>query len=394
MKKYFYLLLVGFAVFLLSSCKENEIGPSSENTGVPPPLTEAVVENLPGAVKITYPQPTNKNILYVKAECFLNGELRLEKASIYNNEIIIEGFGKSENYEVKLYTVNRAEEPSAPYNVTVHPLPPTVQTVFSDLTLEEDFGGALVKINNPTEAELRLVMLAMDDTGDWVTAETYYTQQISGAFALRGYEPEPRKFGVYLRDRWDNRSDTLIKTLTPVFEEKLAKDKFRALNLPTDAPEGYGWAMPNLWNDRILTHTSIDDPGFHTAPGSGFPQWFTFDLGVNASLSRFKIYQRGGFYTFNSGNPRKFEVWGSNDPATDGSWDNWTRLLACESVKPSGRPLGDNSDEDLAKVAAGEEFSFQPGTPPMRYIRIKTLETWGGSDALHIIEIEFWGSSN
>lgn len=390
-----YLFLAGLFVLLLGACKEEKAVPITSDDGAPAPLTSAQAENFPGSIKITYQAPTDKNVLYVKAECIIEGKKREAKSSIYSNEIVIEGFGKSQDYEVNLYTVSRSGNASAAYTVTVHPLPSPVSTVFTGLSLQEDFGGALAQFENPTEAELRLVMLAMDDAGDWMTAETFYTKASKGAFAVRGYEPKPRKFGAYLRDRWDNRSDTLIKELVPVFEEKLDRTKFSPLYLPNDAKEAYSpWAMPKLWNGIILTHTGLDDPGYHTAPGSGFPQWFTFDLGQVASLSRFKVYQRGGFYSFASGNPKKYEIWGSNNPAPDGSWDSWTKLVDCLSEKPSGKPLGETSNEDLAKVAAGEEFTFPPGTPRTRYIRMKTLETWGGSDALHFIEIEFWGATN
>jgi hypothetical protein len=179
-------------------------------------------------------------------------------------------------------------------------------------------------------------------------------------------------------------TDYSIVTL-PIFEKLVDKSKFQAMLLPTDASDAYGWIMPNLWD------SNFGDPGFHTPPGSLLPQWFTFDMGTKAKLSRFKLWQRtdGGFL-FDYGNPQKWEVWGSNNPDADGGWTNWTKLLDCESVKPSGLPLGQSSSEDLAYAMAGEQFVFPAGTPPVRFIRFKTLNTWSGNDFVHIAELSFW----
>jgi len=87
---------------------------------------------------------------------------------------------------------------------------------------------------------------------------------------------------------------------------------------------------------------------------------------------------------------KRFEVWGSNDPAADGSWDSWTKLLTCESIKPSGLPTGQTSEEDVAYAKAGERFVFPEGTPAVRYIRIKVLETWGEDNWSTTSELTFW----
>lgn len=391
MKRIRSLVILSTLASLLHNCKETERTPLSDSN-TPQPVIAAVVENLAGSARISYVLPDDNNILYVTAEYEVDGEKKSVKSSFYGNELMLQGFGKSQEYNVSLYAVNRNEKQSTPLVVTIHPLDPPLYEVFNSLVMSADFGGVLVNFTNPMESDIVLEVLTTDVQGDWITADTYYTSRGSGYFAVRGFDPEERTFGVSIRDRWDNQSDTLITKLVPIFEEKLDRTKFQPVLLPTDAAEGYGWAMPNLWNGVIMTHTNVDNPGFHTAPGSGLPQWFTFDLGVTANLSRFKVYQRGGFYSFSSGNPKRYEIWGSNNPAQDGSWDSWYKLADCLSEKPSGRPALDNSDEDLALVAAGEEFVFPPGTPPARYIRFKTLDTWGGSDALHIIELEFWGS--
>ena len=69
------------------------------------------------------------------------------------------------------------------------------------------------------------------------------------------------------------------------------------------------------------------------------PQWFTFDLGVKARLSRFKFHHQYNTAHYVAGDPKVMEVYGSNNPNPDGSWDSWI-LGTFESIKPSGLASG------------------------------------------------------
>ncbi|MDR0724958.1 MAG: hypothetical protein LBF59_02980, partial [Prevotellaceae bacterium] len=93
------------------------------------------------------------------------------------------------------------------------------------------------------------------------------------------------------------------------------------------------------------------------------------------------------------GNLRIFEVWGCQTLDPTGSWDSWTKLMECESVKPSGLPLGENTNEDEAMARDGEDFINSPSNPKVRYIRIKVLRTWAGGDNFQITEIEVFGDN-
>src|SRR3546814_20218598 len=114
------------------------------------------------------------------------------------------------------------------------------------------------------------------------------------------------------------------------------------------------------------------------------PQHVTFDLGVKAKLGRYQLWQRGVVsqksLLYAGGSPRIWEVWGSNDPDPMGGEGGWVKLLECEMIKPSGRPLGNNTLEDEEVALAGHDFTFQLDAPPVRYLRFKILETWGGSE--------------
>lgn len=178
---------------------------------------------------------------------------------------------------------------------------------------------------------------------------------------------------------------TTVKLVFPAFERSLDKSKFKEVILPADAVEGgYGWLMEYLWDDNY------NPDGFATEDiVDGKPQSFTFDTGVSTSFSRMKMWQANDrLYDLQS--VKKFEVWGSNNPDPDGSWESWNKLLTCTSVKPSGAPVGTNTPADIAYAKAGEEFVFPAGTPKYRYVRIKMLENWGGGTFMTMEELTFW----
>ncbi|MGV8878554.1 MAG: DUF5000 domain-containing lipoprotein [Sphingobacteriaceae bacterium] len=374
-----YLIFMG--VLAMASCKENKIGPHGTSDGAPNMVSNPVVENLPGAAKITYSLPTNPELLYIKAVYKLGDQVQEIKSSFYTNFLILQGFGNTDEREIKLYAVNRHEEMSAPLTVTIKPLEAPVKTVFSSISAKAVFGGMTLNFDNQSEAEVKINVITLDSLGDWQPEDILYTKKLSGDFSVRGFDPVKTKFGVFVEDRWNNRSDTLVTELTPLFEQQLEKVNFREYRLPTDAIVYPGWTVDKMWDN------AYGEPGYHSV-GSGIPQQVTLDLGVTALLSRFKYWQRNAFL-YSANNPRIFEIWGSNDPNPDGSWDSWTKLMDCESIKPSGP--GSITSEDRAHALAGEDFIFPEGVMPVRYIRFKTLKTWGASTDVHFMELTFWG---
>lgn len=183
-----------------------------------------------------------------------------------------------------------------------------------------------------------------------------------------------------------------IMVAAKLFEVKLDKSLFKAVHLPTDTYKPHSSANPmdKIWDGILNTNSH----SFLTDPGTGFPQWFTFDLGAKVKLTRMKIYQRGLAATrlYHGGNVKKFEIWGSNDPNPDGSWGSWTLLLKGESKKPSGSPPGELTQEDIYYALAGEEYIFRDSIPAVRYIRFKTLENWDTRNRTYtnIGELTFW----
>ncbi|MGV8093109.1 MAG: DUF5000 domain-containing lipoprotein [Mangrovibacterium sp.] len=396
MKQIIYTCILLAGLFL-SGCEDPERGiPVSENDIPPAPVSNVEVKNIPGGATLSYALPKSESLLYVLAEYSIqNGAVLEKKSSYYNNSITLEGFPDTNPYEVKLYAVSRADKKSEPVTATIHPLTPPVKSVYETLSAIPTFGGVNVRFENENEADLKITVLTTDSYGDLYPAETYYTKRKSGSFSVRGFDPVKRKFGFYVRDRWENYSDTLFAELIPLFEEKMDKSKFRGVQMASDTYQPHLYdGLINLWDDVW----NVEGPVFHTKPINGnIPQWFTMDLGVTAKLSRFKFYHRrannngqGTNGQYNAGDPEILEVYGSNNPSD--SWDNWTLLGRFQSVKPSGSPNGVFTAEDIQFACVdGEDFEFSLDIPPVRYLRVKTLKVWGGVTYVYIGELTFWG---
>lgn len=92
---------------------------------------------------------------------------------------------------------------------------------------------------------------------------------------------------------------------------------------------------------------------------------------------------------------RHFQIWGTTDEAAaknTESFDGWNLLLEVRTDKISGNDeYGAITPEDKEYALAGEEFEMGLPAPTTRYIRIRTLETWGKMDRSWVSEISWWG---
>lgn len=375
---------------LLSACKEEILSPLPNSGGdAPPQVSNMQVLNLPGAAKISYTVPAAPNLLYVEAVWTHNGAVRNTKSSYYSDTLHLEGFGDTSAYSVQLYSVSTGEKRSEPVNITVKPLTPPVEEVFKSLTVKPDFGGINVGFYNATGSNIVIGVLTKDSLGELVQSDAFYTNLVRDSFSARGYEATPRVFGLYVKDRWNNLSDTLFTTQTPFFEKLLSKSLFKEVNpYPGDVNDKIhspSYPMKNLWDNNTTIYV--------TAQGLGLPQSFTIDLGVTARLSRMKYLQRQStaFY-YASGTPEIVDVYGSNNPAPDGNWASWIPLLQLVSRKPSGLPLGIVTNDDVTAAQAGEDFNFPVSAEAYRYLRFRVTKTYGNATNITFAELTFWGA--
>lgn len=393
MKQLFYILIA--CAVLLSACKQEYVGQPGTDSVPPGKIENPKVENIPGGAKITYDLPDDNDLLYVNAVYQINGKEMNTSSSMYNKELKVEGFGNTDEQKIKLYCVDRSNNISEPVEVAIHPTTPPVQLVYESLKVKEAFGGVQVEWKNETEADIAIYLIAADSIGDFNVADVVYTSTAEGKYSLRGFNDEERVFGVYIRDRWDNFTDTLSNTFTPLFEMEMDKAKWKREELLGDnmTDNGSGWAW-NKMKDGIT-----GDQGWHTGSAKS-PMYFTIDLGVTAKLSRYKLWHRLGDWAYKHFNPKRWNVYGTTSPKYEnhdeaywvegGFKEDWHLLLSCYSFKPSGEntPI---TNEDKEYAANGFEFEFPLDAPPVRYLRFYVHETWGGAANIHISELSFWG---
>ncbi|NGM62633.1 DUF5126 domain-containing protein [Sphingobacterium sp. SGG-5] len=385
-------ILFFFTILLFVGCKESQHTPMVHDGSVPGSLSNIKVENMPGAAKISYTLPDDPNVLYVQAEySLLSGETKVVKSSVSKNYVLLEGFYSTTERPVKLFAVSRSEVPSdAPSVITIKPLTSPIENARATLEVFETFGGLGLKFLNETQASYIIYTLYKDtETGNWIEHDRFYVSDAREVkFAVRGLAAETKDFGIYFVDKWKNHSDTLFRTLTPLYEEEMDKSLFANAMLFDDyyTPRYAAYPLSMLWTPGGTTYFLMQP-----APELTLPNWFTIDLGRAYKFGRMRVNQlsHSDTWQFASGSPRVFEIWGSNVKSTN--WDDWTLMGTFESIKPSGEPLGTLTADDRALNARGEDFDFEPMDESFRYVRFKTKETWGGNPDVTLLELTFWG---
>lgn len=385
-----YIVFALTLLFALLSCEEKKLEPITKGFGKPQTVSEIQVEPVSGGAIISYKIPNMEDILGVKGVYTLSTGKTYEAASsFYENKLEIIGFNDTLMHEVKLYTYNRAQELSDPVLVSFKPLESSLSKVIKTVKIISDFGGAQFNWINEDKAPLTFEFMAQDSLGQLKLMKIITSETKTGRQSLRGYDPEPRIFATLVRDYWNNRSDTIYPeegSILPMYEEKLEKSKMTIMKLGNDQ---------NFTNWEGMDSYIIDDDHdtFGHSPNSSLPAPFTIDLGCVAKISRVVMFQRyfsNSYY--NWGNPKEFTIYGRLEkPSQSGDWSQWTKIMDCEIIKPSGSPSGTVTDEDIAVAEEGHEFVFDLAQEPIRYLRIVILSTWGGTTFTHPAEVDIYG---
>ena len=390
------LILIAFC-----GCDENMRVPIEKNGNAPGMVEVTYVENIAGGAYIVYNVPDDPDLLCVVARYEEKGVRREFKASYYTNYLKVEGLSREEKYQVEVVAVNRSNKESKPVVIEIEPLTPPVMVAFASLKQGVTYGGIEVFFDNPSYATIAIGVLTTDSIGRFYERDTHYTSQESGKFSVRGFQEEERVFKAYVKDRWGNYSDTItFDPVTPIGERLLDKSLFRAMSLKGDAiTTEWGGQMQYIWDDRRFGDAE-GQWGLHTGNATGGePRIITFDLGVNATLSRFALWQiLDDKHMYDDMCPRKYEVWGryeTIDPVTDSGniFDGkWVLMATLENSKPSGLPTGSLTDDDRAAARAGDEAIFEYNEFTARYIRVRCLLNWSNNYNMCFSEVSLWAT--
>jgi len=383
-------------VFFTGCKEEGRIDFIDYSGSAPSLVTDIRVYNKPGGAVLKYTTPADKNLLYVRAEYEIQpGVIRETRASYYVDSLVLEGFGDEREYEVKIFSVGKNEKSSNPVIQKINPL--TAPVRLATKQLRETFGGVGIDIENPERTNLAIVLMAdLDTLGYRSEVMTYYTSLPKANFAFRGLDSVPYVFDVYLRDRWNNLSDTVTAEVTPWFEEFIAKSTWLEYTLPGDIPPiNSGYPVRRIWDE------DYGQDGFHGVETMALPHTITWDLGRTVKLSRMKYWPRNHVDDrWRRGHARVFEIWGSNWPNPNGDLDeSWIPLGRFECEKPSG-PGSTITQEDIDFAQAGIDFDFVVSDfapdpyAAVRYIRFRTISTYANASfsTVHVLQISFWGN--
>ncbi|MFV9552447.1 DUF4959 domain-containing protein [Algibacter sp. PT7-4] len=391
------LAIVCLAMQMSCSDDQNEHSPLSNDNSVPGQVTNITVTNLSGKSEINYALPDDDNLLYVKAIYKLDNGTDMEvKSSYYKKSLLIDGFAEAGPRDISLYSVSRNEVESDPVVVTINPKESPLFDIFRSLEVGPDFGGLFVEADNPDRTDIAILVMEKDDNGDWVTnGNSIYTSTNEIFRTIRGLDTLDYEFAFTIRDRFLNTSDTLFQTIKPIYETEIPRTQYNGYPLPGDAPtDDFGFGLDRLFDNNFRGWPRI----YITDAAPPPPHAFTIDLGQEVKISRVKIWDypqqtSSGFFYYWQFNMRKFEIWASNSPNTDGSWASWDLLGTFEVIKPSGLPLTQQNNEDIEFAQDGFNWPIPITAPKYRYLRINNLENWAGSGRLAIAEMRVYGDT-
>jgi hypothetical protein len=382
------IITVLLVVVTWFSCNEEPIGQQPKDSVPPGPVTGITVKNTPGGAVLRYRTPDDEDLLYVKAVYSLKNREEVEtKASVYADSLTVVGFGDTLEHAVKLITVDRSRNESVPESIVIKPLTPDVLSIADSLYMVPDFGGLRVLWQNANKAEISINVLEKDSNEEYVPLQSFYSSAISGIGIVTGMDTIPGDFALYVQDHWGNQSEKKFYSLTPLYQAIFDRFKFSVIVLPNDELMYANYTIDKAWDGNKNGDPCVSSPG----NTGGWPQAITMDLGVLGKVSRIRIFQREPYGFFAGGNIRTFEVWGCETIDYSGNWDSWIKLMDCASVKPSGLPVGQNTDEDDERGRNGEDFFNSPENPKVRYLRINVKSNWSGGDNFTIGEIEIYG---
>lgn len=378
-------LAIGFAAVMIS-CEDDRPRPITPPGAEPAPVSNVQVTATNGGAILRYTLPDAADLSYVLARFeYPAGVVKEFKSSKFTDSLVIEGFGDTKEYDVQLFAVTKSETKSVPVVVKVQPLKPIAQVVSESIGMLAAFGGVEVKFDDNARRDPLAIHVIKRVDDSWEEIDVNFFETVSGSFKSRGQQPVPIEFGVYVRDRWNNYSDTIVQVLTP-FEEVRITGVEGSYALAGDYNRHYTGTY--AW---ILDNNLQNSLGTLVAENVTLPLSMTMAFDDSYKFSRMKFFMPY-LIEYDQGSVENFEVYGSNELVDD--WSKWTKIMDCKVEKPSGLPLGSVTSADYEHARRGIDFDFPLDAPPYKYLRFKMLNTFDYVNFYRITELQFWGSSS
>lgn len=366
-----------------------------ESLPAPSPVTVTKVTPKPGGAVLWVEIPDDPYIKGVVAKYERGGEIVDAKISRYVDSLEIEGLATTDECVVNVYSFNVNETTSEPVQVSFIPETPTIQTVSWTVTAAP--GGLKIKVSgNYDKSDLAVCLLRDENVENaslpvsqvkWKEVTTLFTASNDITLTRRNLEPVEALYGIYIRDRWGNMTDTLSAVLTPFEEVQIPKTNFSYAAIADDnifsmQDEMAYYPVRGLW-DGSGTSAHYCFMALDMAP---VPAWLTIDMGCVVELSRIETLPRIDYPTlYGDAHVRNFEFWGSMEPSgkagsgEHGFDDSWFLIGKFVQQKPSGYEADGSSgtvtQEDREAFNAGNDFEmntdeYPHATDQCRYLRV------------------------
>lgn len=391
-------LLFGLGlIMLLYDCQ----GPGKSGSlykyggSTPGKVTNVRVENIQGGAHIFYSLPKSNNLLYVEAVYSIQSRGKQKvKSSIYKDSLTVSGFANASAHKIKLYAVNRGGGRSEPTVITVNPLEPAFERVYNSIKVKNTFGGVFVNYSNNTENDKLAIAFVKDSSGQIIRVQTNYISKKSGNYSIRGLKAKDYKLGYFVRDKYQNHSDTTFSEFRPLFEVELNRNLFSNAKLPTDT-----WENPRtgpfsfIWDQQATSGRGGGSHNYWSHTKKTMPIWVTIDLGQLAKVDRIILYGNPHYAYYNNAYPKKFALWGSSDPniADSAHWQQSNSWFKYGSFVTQPPP---NVNIDTPYPQNGVSFQIKDASDFLysRYLRIVYIKTYAGQHRIVIGDLDVFGS--
>ncbi len=407
------------AVLISASCKEENRFASHVTDDVPPgKVTITNQKPLYGGARFFYNLPADEDLLQVEAVYTAkNGKPYTFSASYFVDSIDVFGFGSTEAHEVKLYTVDRSGNRSAPVVVSVIPLEPAFSRVAASISVKPGFSSFFVDWTNELEQNVNVYVdyhFRLDGQERQLTTVFSSNLPVDRRFINDLYlsPDDPVEVSVRVEDQFGNTSDYIEKGSLTLYEDiEIPKAKWM---LP-DANDSIG-GVPMVFGDGLegrsskvidgiidqgdnlnFMHTSSRGRTGRTADGN-MPWNFIIDLGDYYELSRIVTVQRhsGGLANIERGHYYRWENVGMYNMYV---WDEETNEWVFISQHKIPVPVGLSELEYVQAGEAGDEAYMFPDDPkytkPTRWFRYEAVKSFNGNytleDANCLSEITLFG---